>query len=265
MGKRKQNAPARSSEEKQRCMTWNMQDLRPDGINFDIVPDNDPSLALEELLSSQDATEAKENDEEIIDCNPAESDVERLFQDNLTHCLFYVSLYDKVNFNDSDWHCELGTFYLQVFPSSQNSLYLKAGLPSCKECWLYVSDKPGKSMLYYEIEANSDGASTSQTTQTSVYFTVKIDMHLDGLRGLQLKTLSATIGSLDVHTNRVGITVYGGPGLIKTIRYPSEAFGRKTHIQKSQISLSALMEKLYGVKRTGIYCYKKFSWPRINL
>ncbi|XP_069131636.1 E3 ubiquitin-protein ligase SHPRH-like isoform X2 [Argopecten irradians] len=254
MGKRKQGAPQRASEDKRRCLEWNMFDgvsPEPEG-SLTVLDDNDPSI-LNEAQQLQGSSQRKVTDTINMEQQPEFStqQTREMFEDNMTYCSYSIQLMSSLPFKENEWHTKLGVFNIELLRKSE-----ECQPNGHKEIWLYVSEVAGKSMLYIEEGENEENSSMAVKLN---YWCVDINIPINVLAALDMyntKMVVVTIGQFDPATLRFELTIHAREALLYNPKFPSE----HVNMKKINILLKLIMSHFYGLSPLENYqgiCCKK--------
>ncbi|KAJ8314477.1 hypothetical protein KUTeg_006627 [Tegillarca granosa] len=259
MSKRKAKPPQHISEEKRKCLSWNMLEGSAETGSLSILSDNDPEL-LKELQDSITVNKNKQNNEKesCKNANVLNSDIYELFESYLPECVLYVTISDQLTLKKSEFYFEFGRFQVK-FTGEPSVCDLPDHLPQVPEFWLYVTKSPGNGLLYIEnIGGNDENNPEKNQENKIVFWCVSLDLPIQVLEALeQPKMFQVVKGSYNIHTHVVELIIYGTQNLLSTQQIPSEHIRPKNHYKGVQ----AIMEHFYAYK--GLSFTKKHDIERL--
>lgn len=253
MGKRKQSSPHKTTEEKRKCLTWNMVEGRLETGSMTLIPDNDPSL-LQEISEAERNDRVTEPHRSISQTKSSavpsfiSEQLMGAFDENLKSCLFCFGIRSEPGFKSHEFNAQIGKFTVQLIPHEQWPNLLQNDLPKCPECWLYVNDKKGQCMLYFELTGSEGNGAESETTIDrqlgTMFFFCDTSLPVESLETLQIKRLfQPVLSDFNSETLRAEITVFITPRALKVLNYPSE-FKKP---QRDECAIQTIMEEFYGI------------------
>ncbi|XP_062583569.1 E3 ubiquitin-protein ligase SHPRH-like [Saccostrea cucullata] len=230
MVKRKGN-PQRASEEKQRCLTWNMMDslgVRDHGGSMSIINDDDPCLLHElQQSASSSSKEKHRKDPDQQTYHFSQDLMHDMFNIILRECVMYVPiLSSKCPEHDGGKYFEIGTFKVKITNESFTPS-VPSQLPECREYWLYINKSHGQdtentdhNMLYFET-CEVDENEPKETIQR-LFWCAEVDLPLQVLKSLSECKLLQCVGRYDNSQALLHVTVFGSERLITRPAFASE-------------------------------------------
>ncbi|XP_061176865.1 E3 ubiquitin-protein ligase SHPRH-like [Saccostrea echinata] len=229
MVKRKGN-PQRASEEKQRCLTWNMDTLgaRDQGGSMSIINDDDPCLLHEVQQSGTNSSkekQRKEPDQHIY--HFSQELMHDMFNLILKECIMYVPVLScRKPEHDGGKYFEIGTFKIKITNESFTPP-VPSQLPECREYWLYVHKSHGQdlenrvhNMLYFET-CEADENEPKEKFQR-LFWCAELDLPLQVLKSLSECKFLQCVGHYDNIEAVLHVTVFGSERLISRPAFASE-------------------------------------------
>ncbi|OWF36325.1 E3 ubiquitin-protein ligase SHPRH [Mizuhopecten yessoensis] len=243
MGKRKQTAPQRASEDKRLCLEWNMLDgVAPEG-SLSVLDDSDPSILHEAQQVQEPDRKTGGNSTEINSIQQPQfptQQMQDMFDDNLKYCSYMVRVMPSLPFRENEWHTVLGLFSVKLLPGLMGEPGTCV-LRGQEEVWLYVSEVTGKSMLYIEEGENDENPSRARLLTS---WCVDIDIPTEVLAVFDKcnsKMVVVTIGQYDPTTFRFSLTIHAREALLCKPKFPSEHI----KMRKQNILLKVVMAHFF--------------------
>ncbi|GAB6026708.1 hypothetical protein CHUAL_013216 [Chamberlinius hualienensis] len=216
MGKRKPNNPVKIDDETRSQLTWNLRDSstsakrsveEENGLDHGSVV----NVELDDRLNAVDTTDDNSISQlQQLQKTKFSSSKRRRkgkLDDNLQSliddCDFYLKANCSGNGADRDVVGEIGSFNLRFVNRNLTEL------PCASQCWIYVSQIPDRSMLYYEWHELSSSSKNSKTERQMKYFPLNLlETSYELLRALRKrKSISLDIDTSDITTNTITVRV----------------------------------------------------------
>ena len=255
MGKRKQTVPLKATEEKRKCLSWNMLENQPGSSNsqseLTLISDDDPRLKAE----FEEAERLKKQSKQNISARScqiayADDEIAEIFNLHLENCLFRVSVLQKPKLKPGEWSCCLGEFTVTFLPES-NVIPLPVGsLPEIEEFWLYVGIHRGKSLLYYEIvEEQEVVPQKSKKKKTPpkkkiVFWNVDISLPVETMEALKCNVFQVVVDEYDAKTLTIELKIVASEAALSVLSFVSESERPK----KQNRAIATLMDQFYAIK-----------------
>ena len=258
MGKRKQTAPVKASEEKRKCLSWNMLEDQSGSSaskpGLTLIDDQDPRL-LQEL---EDAEQMRKKSKQNITPSAGSSqsfyasdDIADIFNLHLENCLFYVSILREPKLKPGEWSCDFGEFQVS-FLSEINIIPVPQELPEIGECWLYVGIQDGKSLLYYEIPDEQGQEEMPQKSKKKkiqnkkkiLFWNVDISLSVDCMEALKCSAFQVVIEAYDFKTLTIDLKIIATEVALSNLSFVSEFVRPK----KQNEATKTLVGHFYGIQ-----------------
>ena len=259
MGKRKQSAPQRATEEKRQCLTWNMLDGGDQSAQVTVIPDNDPSLLAEQqqahtqLKADQPQTSTSESENVVGYKN---EDLKDIFDLHIETCLFHLIGFQDLQLKEDEWNFELARFKINFSPGPLFLPLPITGLPDTKTCTLSVSAEGEKSVLSFEkhlgnnhignnhhVSSKKKGKSKVEVEKEIQFWLVDIDLPYDCLQALKCKNLFLVLEHFDKPQMALTFKVIGTETVLSDLGFASEALRPRQH----NLSLKTLIAFFYRI------------------
>ena len=245
MSRKRKSVPTRLDDAKQQRLAWNMRDVTAEGLK--VIPDADPSLEQEAADAQSGGTSSVSKADLACEEKRAE-ECQRLVA-LINQSEFCVPVKRRVLFKETEWHCVLGTFHVEVpSPNAGTHLKLPKALPEM-DFWLYASSTPDKQLIYFESE-DSDGDTTWMTgvdEKRVMYFVASVDVPWQFLEALQWKGFPLQLGAYTAAVGRFEITVLGTEMILMQLQFSSEAVRSK----RVNVATQRVMAELHGIQHQG--------------
>ncbi|XP_013421638.1 E3 ubiquitin-protein ligase SHPRH [Lingula anatina] len=247
--KRKQSKPNKTDAKKLKCLSWNMQDMLAPTVD---IQSTDTYTSASEIT-------CKETDDTA--CNLKKSShlsqttVNQKLQKHLDDCDFYLTVRNTFSLKGSAWSCLLGSFKIKLTQESQ--CQIEDILPKSEEFWLYVSEIPGCSFVYFETEddqLSQPGPSTSVPNSSpcdknQIFYTVYTgNLTQELLKGLQLKCFLLVYNSFDPVTGEIEICLHLLESGLSNQAFASEKTVSTSASSRKTTAIEKVIEYFYGIR-----------------
>lgn len=263
MGKRKQQAPRRASEDKRKCLSWNMMDNASNNEG-DLI--NDKIDVIDLTTTSDEATktvcETHVNARKSVRENNGnlcfgKDELLDIFNLHVENCLFSFPIYSTLELKDNGWKCILAEFSLNFSPSPVFVPLPSNSLPEIRQFTLHVSSEGEKNVLCYHVQDSTSvknskkgGKSKGNISGDVKFWLVDTNIPVHVLEAFKWKKLVVAIDRFNSSNMSIHLKVIGTESFISHLSYPSEAIRPISHVKQS---MKHLMEYFFGISAPGKY------------
>jgi hypothetical protein len=269
MGKRKQRPPQKATEEKRKCLSWNMLDNAEN--THDLVIDDIDENAENGTVSNKRSsilTEKEKNNTDfptVIEGGACfdttgtsyrSADLFEIYELHADNCLFSIPVYTELCTKKGAWKCELAEFQIQFSPHPIFVPLPTEKLPDITEFSLFVS-KDGEKNIFScetnrfkrELFGRKKVRNKRKADVTDVKFWfVDSDLPLVCFEALDCKSFQVVIDKFECKNKTVTLKIYGTEALLLRLSCPGEAVRMA---KKQNHSLITLMQHFYGITTPG--------------
>ena len=254
MGRKRKSVPVRLDESKRHFQSWNMYDLNTD---VHIVSENDDQF----LKEQESVSGSKQMCENGISKQTTVGYYHTIQEKLINECDFYLTVKRQLSVHESkSLYCVIGSFKVHLQApfqdhASSSTTCIPKTFPGSSEFWLYVSPSPGKHLVYFEWDVNSESGNLPESPglKTVQCYQAGCSLSYTCLEGLQCRAFVLQMGCYSASTGEMEVKIHINDSALTKLQFSSEGFRtiRGKNFKKVNSSLQLLMASLHGFTLPG--------------